>query len=660
MPADSRLLIAVLSLAASSTFADVYLSEGTNISIDTAADGRLVTDLLGSIWIVPPGGGDTESLGNVVNAASRPRWSPDGEALVYQSNDADGTTLWLHDIDNSESAALSAGAHADRDADWHPDGERIVFSSARGEGGFDLFEIDLETRLSWRLTHFPGDETEAAWSMDGRDLAYVHEHDGQWSLMLRRHGLPDEAVVTSATRLAAPAWRPDGSLLTYLKDGDDGWSIWMTILAEPRLHRPLIDDEDFFLAPVAWLDRQRMLYVANGHIRQRRFNSWTSFDVPFRARVRQTNGFGSTNPAPRELAEITAPKSRTVIRAGRLFDGISDDYRQRADILIDGGRIVAIEDHAAREDRITIDLGDVTVLPGLIDAYAALPASADTSLGPLLLALGVTTIVIDDPRADELNEIWSGKEVPGPRALRSSRIDASHDAGSLPWLITVGGDLTAGAAGRTEVLRWQQQGVAVLADSWQVGLGSGATLLLASGNRPSSPAGRRYQDVQLANGAGEITFVSGLADAMTPGVADIWRSRPAMLIERRRDLPRRFATLPDLSVAASSVVLGSRPNGLPPGIAAHAELRALIAAGLTQTQALKSAGVNSALALGFGLRIGRIAAGAAADLVIVDGDPLAHIDDTLRIVGVVRNGRFYSVSGLVERAANDAGRVTVE
>ena len=112
----------------------------------------------------------------------------------------------------------------------------------------------------------------------------------------------------------------------------------------------------------------------------------------------------------------------------------------------------------------------------------------------------------------------------------------------------------------------------------------------------------------------------------------------------------RFAEPPDLSAVSTSVVLASKPSGLPPGISVHGELRALVAAGLSPEQALKSAGVNAADALGFSYRIGRIAPGSAADLLIVDGDPLASVTDALRIVGVVRNGRFFSLSGLLERA----------
>ena len=112
---------------------------------------------------------------------------------------------------------------------------------------------------------------------------------------------------------------------------------------------------------------------------------------------------------------------------------------------------------------------------------------------------------------------------------------------------------------------------------------------------------------------------------------------------------RRFESRPVLGTGAG-VILGSEPNGLPPGIAQHAELRALKAAGLTNEQVLRAAGVNAASALGLGLQVGRIAPGAAADIVLVDGDPLLDIDAAMKVVGVVRNGRFFSAIGLLERA----------
>ena len=48
-----------------------------------------------------------------------------------------------------------------------------------------------------------------------------------------------------------------------------------------------------------------------------------------------------------------------------------------------------------------------------------------------------------------------------------------------------------------------------------------------------------------------------------------------------------------------------------------------------------------------------------ADLVLLAGDPLNNVSDTLNIVAVVRNGRFYSLINLLERAAPPRRRNTI-
>jgi len=656
-----RAFVAFLALCVcGNTAAEVYLTEGTNISVGVSADSRAAIDLLGGIWLLPADGGEAVAIQNGLRPAQRPRWSPTADALVYQASTAEHDEIWLHREDGSRDLRLGSGRFFDQHPDWHPDGERIVFSSDRKASGFDLWEIDVPTGLAWRLTNTSGNESEPAWSADGRSLIYIHEFDEQWSLMLRRQGQADEVLAHSTTRLAAPSWRPDGSLVTYMRNGDEGWSVRMAILSDPVLDRMIVEGEDIFVSPIAWLDRQQFLYTADGQIRKRNFNSRSSANVPFRAAVGKTQDYGDAAVAIRDLPTIEEPQGITVIRAGRLYDGLDGRYRSNADIVIEGGRISAVENSAERTDAIVIDLGDITVLPGFIDAFAALPSGTDESIGPLLLSLGVTTMVAKLDDAATLNALWSGKEVPGPRVLAANSINEASLESDLPWLISITGDMSAGVAQRELVRQWQLQGVAVLADSWQVGLGSGASLLIGTETMPTSPAGRSYQDVQLASGTGAITFVSGLADSATPDIESLQRSRQSALLPGDMTLTRRFAKTPDLSAAAATVVLGSLPNGLPPGIALHAEFLALQEAGLSPEQTLKAAGINAADALGFGLRLGRIANGAAADLVLVDGDPLTDIGDALKIVGVVRNGRFFSVSGLIDRAAESKSSQSVE
>ncbi|MFI5042979.1 MAG: amidohydrolase family protein, partial [Acidimicrobiales bacterium] len=78
-------------------------------------------------------------------------------------------------------------------------------------------------------------------------------------------------------------------------------------------------------------------------------------------------------------------------------------------------------------------------------------------------------------------------------------------------------------------------------------------------------------------------------------------------------------------------------GGMAHGASVHHELQLLVAAGLTPVQALRAATSTPARRFGLTDR-GRIAAGARADLLLVDGDPTTTISDTLSIRAVWRRG----------------------
>ena len=80
-----------------------------------------------------------------------------------------------------------------------------------------------------------------------------------------------------------------------------------------------------------------------------------------------------------------------------------------------------------------------------------------------------------------------------------------------------------------------------------------------------------------------VTLVSGLADASTPGIDRLLASRAASMFAGVSPPSHRFDETPNLAAAASTVVLGSHPNGLPAGLSLHAELRARVAAGLSDS-----------------------------------------------------------------------------
>ncbi len=94
----------------------------------------------------------------------------------------------------------------------------------------------------------------------------------------------------------------------------------------------------------------------------------------------------------------------------------------------------------------------------------------------------------------------------------------------------------------------------------------------------------------------------------------------------------------------------------PLGFALHRELEELVAAGLSPFEALQSATVNPARFLERDEGAGTVTEGSPADLVLLEGDPLAAIGNTRRIAGVVRRGEWLDRAILDAMLEEAAGR----
>jgi hypothetical protein len=105
-------------------------------------------------------------------------------------------------------------------------------------------------------------------------------------------------------------------------------------------------------------------------------------------------------------------------------------------------------------------------------------------------------------------------------------------------------------------------------------------------------------------------------------------------------LRRRF--IKALHDAGVPFLLGSDAPQLwnVPGFSTHRELGALVAAGLTPYQALRTGTVNVARYLKEEGRSGVVRSGARADLILLDANPLVDVSNSMRINGVVVNGRW--------------------
>ena len=127
---------------------------------------------------------------------------------------------------------------------------------------------------------------------------------------------------------------------------------------------------------------------------------------------------------------------------------------------------------------------------------------------------------------------------------------------------------------------------------------------------------------------------------LTPwlSAAERKRLRSTFAMEKADCLETLFASVRALRDAGVRLLAGTDAinAGTSHGASLHGELELLVRAGLTPVEALVAA--TSAPADQLGLARGRIAAGARADLVLVDGDPTADVTATRNIAAVWKAG----------------------
>lgn len=85
---------------------------------------------------------------------------------------------------------------------------------------------------------------------------------------------------------------------------------------------------------------------------------------------------------------------------------------------------------------------------------------------------------------------------------------------------------------------------------------------------------------------------------------------------------------------------------IAPGISLHREMQLLAEAGVPASRILAAATANAADALGASSRLGRIAPGFEADLLMLDANPLSDIRNTRIIHAVVLDGQFFDTEAV--------------
>ncbi len=161
-----------------------------------------------------------------------------------------------------------------------------------------------------------------------------------------------------------------------------------------------------------------------------------------------------------------------------------------------------------------------------------------------------------------------------------------------------------------------------------------------------------YLDREDHRGDDALAYIGpGLRKTYEWRVERAAKSTPAQVAARHKEYELSVKVLPMLRDAGIPILAGTDAGYLNsfnyPGQGLHDELERYVEAGLTPREALDSATITGPAFLGHSDRYGALAKGKAADILILDANPLKDIRATRSIRGVVVHGEW------LDRAALD-------
>jgi len=653
-------------------------------------DGRLIAfAALGDLWL-RHADGKSEQVTSGPEDDAEPAWSPDGSKLAYVSNRGGEYQVWALDLADRLRRQVTTTASDAATPLWQPSGEHIIFVQSS------------EVQSSLCAVPASGGNPRTILPRAVQPLGWFSEDQG----LVVEQSVRDQK--TRVTRNVIKRLRLDGNAVSWTMDLPDGagfsalstqgdtlayvshGELWIQDLASGKgPERRLVQGPAFF--PV-WSPDRALLYLNSGVL----------------MRVDTRTGERTTLPV-RLSYEVPRVPGSLLLRNARI---LTPEPREGLwDVLLGDGRIRSLRPAGTQPeaaDRV-MDLDGRTVIPGLISLHEHLRRSF-----PLegFLYWGCTSIAgagEEGSRSVSQQEAIDSGRRPGPRLFPSGGYVMSTygNASAATGLRVRTPEQLQGyldhlsALGTTQVKALDRREPWVEAECIEAAHRRGLPVLSHYLRPASVAAGLDRKEhtcyyglegwmgihgldgnmlapfaqdtIEILRKAGITvsstnqifyTFTSeglprfkaalartDVASFLAPSHADFMRKTLEQVkdtSEYDRYLKVSLANTVAAHKAGIRIVAGTDFQFVLPGL--HWELELLVRAGFSPLEALRTVTSNAAAALGLEGRLGCVAPGAAADLIVLGADPIEDIRNTQKIHTLIQGGRIIDRASLLKAA----------
>jgi len=187
------------------------------------------------IYSMNADGSNQTRLSNSTANDDRPRWSPNGSKIVFQSDrdnpDTGYMDIYVMNADGSGQTRLTTALYDDSVPSWSSDGSKIVFQSMRNGTNYQVYSMNADGSNQVNLTNTSASDCEPSWSPGGSQIAFAsdRDHAGYHSVyVMNSYGTNQQRLTFSGSTVddTQPAWSPNSGKIAFVSTRDSVLEQW--------------------------------------------------------------------------------------------------------------------------------------------------------------------------------------------------------------------------------------------------------------------------------------------------------------------------------------------------------------------------------------------------------------------------------------------------
>jgi TolB protein len=171
--------------------------------------------------------GQREIVTNFPGMSFSPRFSPDGQRVIFSLQRGGNANLFVMDLRSKATMRLTDTAVIDTAPSYSPDGAHICFESDRG-GKQQVYVMAANGGAAQRISFGDGAYSTPVWSPRGDYIAFTKQAAGRFAIGVMKPDGSGERLLTEGYHNEGPTWCPNGRVLMFFRDpgGEAGPSLF--------------------------------------------------------------------------------------------------------------------------------------------------------------------------------------------------------------------------------------------------------------------------------------------------------------------------------------------------------------------------------------------------------------------------------------------------